>query len=584
MKKLVILLIAVVFCLPTYGEILVYKTTTNSFEFDLESETAARDRYNSYLVLDVDLTEVDMPVDDAQEVCYAKNGKCKQQWLGDVNGLELIPVMDDSERMVILKVFNNNDEDYALAYGKADRRDIGASKIPLVANRLKGHRVWHLEDETAGSGQYRLTLDTRATKNANKEGKTASEIVADYQLMLNEKQGYMPLDVYSYILSAVGGTNSADMEAVVAGNRQFALDLYARLKEQSGNLFFSPHSISTALAMTCAGARGQTEEQMAQVLHFSLPQERLHPAFKVLEEVLETIGNQKGCKLSVANALWGQKDYSFLEEFLDLMEQYYGAGLNKVDFENNTERARKTINTWVLKQTNYKIKDLIKPGVLNPLTRLVLTNAIYFYGTWEYQFNKRDTHTAPFIINPGETVQVPMMSMKENLRYWANEDLQVLELPYVGKYMSMIVLLPRNLEDLDSLENSLTIENLNDWLAGLHEREVEVYLPKFEITSEFSLKGILTAMGMTDAFMPAVADFSGMDGTRDLFISAIVHKAFVAVNEEGTEAAAATAVVMTLTSVPQNPVFRADHPFIFLIRDNESGNILFIGRVMNPNL
>lgn len=584
MKKLVISLIVLTFCLPSYGEILVYKTTTNGFEFDLESETSARDRYNSYLVLDADLTEVDIPVNDAQEVCYAKNGKYKQQWLGDVNGLELIPVMDDSGKMVILKVFNNNDEDYALAYGKADRRDIGAGKIPLVANRLKGHRVWHLDGETAGSAQYRLTLDTRATKNANKEGKTASEIVADYQLMLNEKQGYMPLDVYSYIISAYGGTNNNDIKAVVAGNRQFALDLYARLKEQSGNLFFSPHSISTALAMTYAGARGQTEEQMAQVLHFSLPQERLHPAFKVLEEVLQAIGNQKGCKLSIANALWGQKDYTFLEEFLDLMEQYYGAGLNKVDFENNTEGARQTINRWVMKKTNNKIKDLIKPGVLDEYTRLVLTNAIYFYGTWKYKFDRQDTRTELFTIGPGETVLVPMMSMKENLRYWANEDLQVLELPYVGKYMSMIVLLPNNLEDFESLENSLTIENLNIWLAELQEQEVEVYLPKFDITSEFNLSDVLAVMGMSDAFMPYVADFSGMDGTRDLFISAVVHKAFVAVNEEGTEAAAATAVAITVTSVPQIPVFRADHPFVFLIRDNESGNILFIGRVMNPNL
>ena len=265
-----------------------------------------------------------------------------------------------------------------------------------------------------------------------------------------------------------------------------------------------------------------------------------------------------------------------------MMAQYYGAGLYKVDFENDTEKTRQTINTWVLKQTNHKIKDLIKPGVLTPLTRLVLTNAIYFYGTWEYKFNKQDTRTEPFAIGPGETVLVPMMSMKGNPRCWENGQLQVLELPYVGKYMSMIVLLPRNTTDFESFEDSLTIENLNNWLAGLHEKKIDIYLPKFEITSEFSLAGVLAAMGMTDAFMPYVADFSGMNGTKDLSISAVVHKAFVAVDEEGTEAAAATGVVMTTTSV--TPEFRADHPFVFLIRDNNSGNILFMGRVTNPNL
>lgn len=384
----------------------------------------------------------------------------------------------------------------------------------------------------------------------------------------------------------------ADTAAVVAGNTEFALELYAKLKddlnikEADGNLFFSPYSISTALAMTWAGARGETEKQMADVLHFSLPQERVHQALGALEKQLNAADKNRGYQLSVANALWGQKGYGFLNEFLTLTKKNYDAGLRELDFVNPVERekARKTINKWVEKKTNKKIKDLIQPGILNELTRLVLTNAIYFKGDWAIQFDKKDTRDAPFKLSADKEVTVPMMHLEDRFKYAETNDLQILELPYKGQDLSMIVLLPKKVDGLAELEKSLTVKNLDTWLSELRKQEVRVYLPKFKMTTgPLELRNILKSMGMKDAFSLPPADFSGMTGTKDLFISNVLHKAFVAVDEKGTEAAAATAVGMTTTAIPKPPViFRADHPFVFLIKDNRSGSILFMGRVMNP--
>jgi len=379
------------------------------------------------------------------------------------------------------------------------------------------------------------------------------------------------------------GSAIADREMVVQGNNAFALDLYAELKQRDGNLFFSPHSISTALAMTYAGARGNTAEQMAKVLHFDLEQKRLHPTFRELLDQLSARQAEQGYQLSVANALWGQKGYSFLDKFLDLTKENYGAGLNEVDFVGATETARKTINSWVEKETEEKIKELIKPGVLDRLTRLVLTNAIYFKGFWESQFEEEMTYPAPFTLMSGEKVQVPTMHRTADFKYAEADDFQALELPYKGGDLSMTIFLPKETDGLAALEQSLTAEKLASWRSTLEEQEVIVALPKFKMTSEFSLAEVLKSMGMTDAFDQHNADLSGMTGKRDLFITAVLHKAFVEVNEEGTEAAAATGVVVALKSAPPSqPVFRADHPFLFLIRDSRSNSILFIGRVMNP--
>jgi len=396
-----------------------------------------------------------------------------------------------------------------------------------------------------------------------------------------------------------------ERETIVKGNNEFALELYAKLLRREGNLFFSPYSISTALAMTYAGAQGETESQMAGVLHFPTSQgkakvassepnertmgtawehKRFSSAFGRIIKDLNAGGEKGKYELRVANALWGQKGYGFLKEFLSLIETDYGGCLNEVDFVTAAEAARKTINEWVENQTNSRIKNLIPEGVLDSMTRLVLTNAIYFKGNWARQFKKEKTQNAPFTLLNGNKVDVPMMNQTADFNYIQTESFQGLELPYVNDELSMIILLPKKLNGLPELEGTVTINNLSKWLNELRKREVIVFVPKFKMTSQFGLADVLKAMGMTNAFVRDVADFSGINGKRDLFISAVIHKAYVDVNEEGTEAAAATAVVISLTSAgpTQTPVFRADHPFLFVIRDNHSGSILFIGRVMNP--
>jgi len=400
--------------------------------------------------------------------------------------------------------------------------------------------------------------------------------------------------VSAFVLNSVSGAGTAKApplpkprpeEVVVAkGNTEFALDLYAKLRLEEGNLFLSPYSISSALAMTYAGARARTAEQMARTLHFTLPNDRLHPTFGGLTRGLNDGGKKGDYELAVANALWGQKGEKWLPEFLALNREHYGAGLNEVDFIGATEHARQTINRWGEKETRERIKDLLKPGVLRPNTRLVLTNAIYFKGLWLGQFNEEATRDAPFHLTADKTTTVPMMNQTGPFKYMQDNGFKALELPYKGKRLSMVVFLPDKVDGLAGFEKTLTAESLSKWLSRLRRTpKVIVGLPKFKVTAEFRLGKVLKSLGMTDAFSGA-ADFSGMNGLKNLFISAVVHKAFVDVNEEGTEAAAATAVVIGRTSVMVRPppVFRADHPFLFLIRDNVSGCILFLGRVLYP--
>jgi serpin B len=372
-----------------------------------------------------------------------------------------------------------------------------------------------------------------------------------------------------------------EVESVVKGNNEFAFDLFSRLqKESKGNLFFSPFSISSALAMTYAGARGATERQMAQVLHFPAGEEKFHPAMAKLMASLLNPGEKKPpYELSVANALWGAKGESFLKEFLDLNLRCYKAGLTTLDFAGDAEGSRKTINSWVEKETRDKIKELIKPGILDGRTRLVLTNAIYFRGDWMSQFKKDQTHDAPFTLDDGSKVSVPMMRQREKFNYgeWPNG--QALEMPYAGGDLSMILLLPRAPEDMAKLAAELPAR-LSDWAAQVRKVEVNVALPQFKVTAEFELRDTLAAMGMPDAFS-GQADFSGMDNRKDLCISNVIHKAYVDVNEQGTEAAAATAVVVRATAM--RPIFfNADRPFLFLIRDNRTKSILFLGRLADP--
>ena len=370
------------------------------------------------------------------------------------------------------------------------------------------------------------------------------------------------------------------MTALVQGNNAFGLDLYGQLRRPPGNLFLSPHSIATALAMACGGARGDTAAQMARALHCTLAEDELGPAYAALDGELNA-GGKTDYQLSIANRLWGQKRFPFLDSYRELTARCFGAPVEELDFQQ-PEAARSTINRWVEEQTHEKIKDLLPAGSISGDTRLVLTNAIYFLGNWQKQFEEKATRDAAFYPAAGKETQVPMMYQQSHFRLGAADGLQLLELPYKGERLSMLVLLPDQRDGLPKLEASLSAGKLEGWLKTLVRREVRVSLPKFKLSSQFILNDPLSALGMTLPFGDK-ADFSGMDGRRDLYISVVVHKAFVDVNERGTEAAAATGIAMKAMAMGPPPAqFRADHPFLFLIRDEPSGSILFFGRMAEP--
>lgn len=373
-------------------------------------------------------------------------------------------------------------------------------------------------------------------------------------------------------------------KSFVNDNTKFAIDVYQRISTSEGNLSFSPYSLSAALAMTYAGARGKTEEEMAHALRFTLSQEYLHPSFQNLESHLNDIQNSGGMKLSIANSLWPEHNYKFLNAYLGLLKEYYSASVIPLDYKSKRDESREAINAWVEGKTQGKIKDLIETGMLDELTRLVLVNAIYFKGRWEHQFEAKDTKNAPYYVSPGKTINHPMMSQVNKFGYAKIGPGHLLEIPYAGGDLSMLVLLPHNKDGLGVLERSLSIQSLSDWKRKIKKERVQVYLPKFEIEQGLRMGQTLRSLGMVDAFDPKMADFSGMDGKgNDLFIGVVIHRVFVKVDEEGSEAAASTAVAMKRSAIPvTNPVFRADHPFIFLIQENKTGSILFMGRVQNP--
>jgi serpin B len=364
---------------------------------------------------------------------------------------------------------------------------------------------------------------------------------------------------------------------VVNGSNQFAFDFFLELSEEEDNIFFSPYSISVALAMTYEGARGETAEEMQSVMHFPENDSARRSAFAALHNQIND--NSNDYTLSTANALWAHENYMFLEEYFNTIEQYYAGKATNLDFTGEAEKSREAINNWVEEQTYEKIKDLIPEGYINAMTRLVLTNAIYFKGNWLTQFDKDDTRDSDFHVDSETAVTIPMMSIKqEKFDYYSTGGLQILELPYKGEDLSMLILLPGE-GLMDSLESSLTLENLAEWRSSLRENEMDIYIPKFKFETKYFMNNNLKEMGMPTAFS-GTADLSGMDGKNNLFISSVIHQGFIDVNEKGTEAAAATAVSMA-TSVP--PSFNANHPFIFLIQDNVTGNILFMGRVTDPS-
>jgi len=388
--------------------------------------------------------------------------------------------------------------------------------------------------------------------------------------------------------------SAGELNQLVDGNTAFALDFYHKVKEELGNFIFSPHSLSVAFAMTYAGARNNTEIQMAQTLHFDLPQERLHPAFNALDLALSSRGEggeeSEGTdfKLNIVNAAWTQDGYPFLQDFLDILAVNYGTGMYILDFVSDPEGSRQTINDWVAQQTEDKITELLPQGAINDLTRLVLTNAIYFYGAWAIPFDEDLTGSGYFHLTDGNVISVPMMRLSprtkqgETLPAVVLDGYTAVELPYKGREIAMLILVPdqgRFFEFEQALDANLikhTVDSLIHW-------DLDLMMPMFKYKTKFQLGDTLSQMGMPDAFDPDNADFSGIDGTRLLFIQKAFHEACISVDEKGTEAAAATAVVIGLTAAPTSLTITINRPFIYLIRDIQTNAILFVGRVINPN-
>jgi serpin B len=375
--------------------------------------------------------------------------------------------------------------------------------------------------------------------------------------------------------------SQAERAQLARDRATFALDLYRLAAGDSGagNLFFSPHSISMALAMTWAGARGDTAAEMAAALDFTQG-DRVHLLLDDLDLGLRATA-AADFELSIVDQLFGQKDEPFVAAYLDLIAESYGAGLRAVDFAAQPERERVAINQWVADATHDRIQDLIPQGVIDPLTRLVLVNAIYFNARWAEPFEKRDTHDLPFHLLSGDSVSVPAMTQVTGYPYFTGTGFEAVELPYRGDHAALLVIVPAP-GRFAEVESGLDAARLDAVVAGLATQRVKLSLPKFSFTAPLGLKALLARLGMRKAFDPSQADFSGLDALP-LYVTDVIHKAFVRVDEEGTEAAAATAVTAGTTSIPIGDItLTVDRPFILLLRDRTSGALLFVGRVLDP--
>ena len=375
--------------------------------------------------------------------------------------------------------------------------------------------------------------------------------------------------------------SESDLTVLLEGNSDFALSLYNVLKDdKDGNLFYSPYSISLMMAMAYAGARNETALQMADAMKYNLSSDELHAAFNYLAlQLAKRTSDVSNFKLDIVNDIWGQKDYKFLNAYLDILAQNYGAGLRVLDFISDPDGARKIINDYIYGQTNKLIKDLIPEGSINDFTRLVLTNAIYFKAEWKSKFNKDATHDGVFKLLDGSQVTVPMMNQRSIFKFASGEGWKAIELPYLGEQIAMDIILPDN---FSAFEETMNADTVNQILSAMSSRDIQLSMPKFKFASDFDLKDALSTLGMPIAFDPTHADLSGITDVEKLYIQGVIHKAFVAVDEEGTEAAAAGAVIIGTTSMPESMAI--DSPFIFLIRDLQTGTILFMGRVLNPAL
>jgi len=396
-------------------------------------------------------------------------------------------------------------------------------------------------------------------------------------IYLNESQPYKESTIPVRLANDKNYT-AEKLSSLVDSLNKFSFDFYQKISEnKEDNIFFSPYSIFVALSMAYEGAHGNTATQMYNILNFLQNDSETQGSFGKIYNLLNQ--KQEGYKISTANAFWIQQNYPFLTEYISLLQNYYMAEANELDFSKNVEAAR-TINTWIENQTNGKIKDMIDPSALSVFTRLVLTNAIYFKGLWENPFDPKYTTKIDFKLDSSKTVKVDMMSLSDCVfNYTETDDLQILKMPYEGDDLSMLVILPKE-NNISIVDSSLNTLNIEDWNSNLNEIKINIDIPKFKFKTEYNLNNVLTKMGMVDAFSEIDADFSGMDGTKSLFISDILHKAFVEVNEEGTEAAAATSVIVTTSAITNT--FNADHPFVFLIQHESTGAILFMGKIMSP--
>jgi serpin B len=389
-----------------------------------------------------------------------------------------------------------------------------------------------------------------------------------------------PTPSYSDGLPTNTTAGPAERTALAEGNVAFALDVYAGLRSGAGNLVFSPYSLSTALAMTYAGARGQTAQQIGAVLKFRQLPEKVHPAFAALIHDLHGERQPPGLQFLAANALWRQKGVALRDEFQQTIRANYGGVLKEVDFRGDPGAARQAVNDWVREKTGGGIQGLVPADLITAQTRVVLTNAVRFKSAWAKSFEKADSKLEPFHVSPDRKVNVTMMHQERRLKFFGGEDFQAVELPYKGQRMSMVVLLPWKSDGLSALERRLTPDRLGGWLSQLQNEEVHVALPRFRIASPFRLKELLVGLGMPDAFDPGKADLSGMSGGKgELFLTDAIHEASIEVNEEGTEATAGTRIGSDWNGAI---LFRADHPFLFLIRDNPTQTICFIGRFTSP--
>lgn len=409
------------------------------------------------------------------------------------------------------------------------------------------------------------------------------QVTIDNNNVSTQTQGAITVKKYNSDRDTTPVVSSADVSLLAAGNTAFAMDMYKQLTGAAGNVFFSPYSISLALAMTWGGARTQTEQDMASVLHFPLPQAELHPAFNALDLALNRHAQTSGFELHIVNQLWGEKTYTFLPDYLKLVSVNYGADMCLLDFMGNPDPSRLVINSWVSDQTSQRINDLLPQGSIDVTTRLVLTNAIYFKAQWADTFGSNHTVDNVFYRSESDSITTKFMNRIGSYSYVATAEYQAIEMPYKGLSTSMLIILPAS-GKLAQVEAGLSAGFLTTLFSSMQPTSMSLNLPKFKFTTEsISLADILKSLGMATAFGNQ-ADFSGMDGTRNLCIGDVFHKAFVAVDEKGTEAAAATAVIMVPTSIQEPPpiFFVANRAFIFLIRDIQTNTVIFMGKLTDP--